>query len=881
MEAAGVIEPSYSEWASPPVLVRKRDGGVRWCIDYRKLNTVTRKDVYPLPNIDECLDTLSGNTWFSKLDANSAYWQVKIREEDRKKTAFTTKYGLYEFARMGFGLCNAPATFSRAMDLILRGLTWEVALAFLDDVVVLGKDFPDHVRNLQSVLQRFSDFHLKLKPKKCELFQQQVEFLGREVGKNQIRLKPDHVEAVANWPIPRTTKQVESFLGLVNYHRNFIQGHAEVAVPLYQITGKNKFRWGVEQQQAFEKIKDLLVTAPVLTMPNGQDPFVLDTDASNEAIGAELLQIQSGQERVIAYGSVSLSPEQRRYCVTRRELLAVVKFTRQYRHYLLGKPITVRTDHHSLVWLMNFKNPQGQLARWLEELSQYEIRLVHRPGEKHMNADALSRIPGEEPTCEAYRLGFRLKDLPCQGCTYCSKAHSNWSPFVEEVDDVVPLATRPQRIQAVGGEGAPAQGHPGPVVQGEPEAQPPGDDPGPGGGPVGQVPSPLAHLREEQVKDDHFKALREWLKTGQEPEQGTQMLWSPAEKYLWVNREQFCLEQDIICMVRDEEEVVLVPKSLREEVLQLCHNIPSAGHAGRERTKAKLRNKFYWYGMTKDVKEYLQSCATCNQSKKNTLPGRMPMRSYHAGAPMERVHLDILGPLPRTEQGYEYVMVMVDQFTKWVEVAPLTSQTAEETARAAVETFFSRFGYPFEIFTDQGRNFESRLFAGMCKMLHIHKARTTPYRPSANGQVERYNRTLMDAVRCYVGKDQANWAVYLSQIAGAMRSTVNRSTGFTPNRLMLGRETCQPVEVVYPLPRRALAGKSEDKFCAELRAAMETAHETARRTLRSTQKVMKRDYDLRTRQRSFQEDDSVYILNTAQLKGQCKKLNSPWKDQQG
>ena len=339
MLKAGIIQPSVSEWASAPVLVRKRDGGVRWCIDYRALNAVTRKDVYPLPNIEECLDTLEGNCWFSKLDANSAYYQVRLQEDDRKKTAFTTKYWLYEFVRLGFGLCNAPATFSRAMDLVLCGMNWDTVLAFLDDIVVLGRTVPDHLHNLQEVLRRFAQYGLKLKPKKCILFQEKVEFLGRDVSANKVQLKEEHVRAVATWPVPKNTKQVEQFLGLVNYHRSFLKDFAALAIPLYRITGKQAFRWEATQQVAFESIKKQLMEAPILTItPNAHDQFFLDTDASNEAVGAELLQLQEGREKVIAYGSSALTPEQRRYCITRRELLAVVRFTRQYRHYLLGRP---------------------------------------------------------------------------------------------------------------------------------------------------------------------------------------------------------------------------------------------------------------------------------------------------------------------------------------------------------------------------------------------------------------------------------------------------------------------------------------------------------------------------------------------------------------
>ena len=366
---AGVIQPSNSEWASAPVLVRKRHGSVRCCVDYCGLNTLTTKDVYPLPLIDECMDTLAGNLWFSKLDANSAYWQVKIREQDRKKTAFITKYGLYEFVRMAFGLCNAPATFSRVMNLVLRGLTWDIVLAFLDDIIVLGKSFTDHLNNIKEVLTRLRSYRLKLKPSKCVLFQKEVEFLGRWVSNTGLSMKEEHTKAVINWPVPKNTHEVEQFLGLVNYHRMFIKDFAEIACPLYGITGKREFKWEIEQQEAFDRIKEALSSVPVLSFPNNKDLFILDTDASDFAIGAELSQVQDGKEKVIAYSSLALSSEQKRYCVTRKELLAVVRFTRQFGHYLLGRHFVIRTDHNSLTWLLRFRDPQGKIARWFEELS--------------------------------------------------------------------------------------------------------------------------------------------------------------------------------------------------------------------------------------------------------------------------------------------------------------------------------------------------------------------------------------------------------------------------------------------------------------------------------------------------------------------------------
>jgi hypothetical protein len=384
------------------------------------------------------LDTLTGNVWFSKLDANSAFHQIRISPEDRQKTAIVTKYGLFEFVRIGFGLCNAPATFSRAMNLVLRGLTWSIVLAFLDDALVLGRDFQSHLDNLRSVFLRFREYDLKFKHKKCELFQTRVEFLGRHVSRGGIEMGDAYISAVREWAVPTNVKEVEKSLGFANYHRAFIAGYAEMANPLYSVTGK-PFHWGPGQQAAFDKLISALTSPPTLAMPVPEGMFVLDTDASGDAIGAELSQIQGGMEKPIAYRSLSLGRDQRKYCITRKELLAVVRFTRMYSHYLLGRRFIVRTDHHSLIWLLNFKSPQDQLARRLEELSQYNMEIHHRPGRKHTNADALSRLPHTYGAADT-AMAVHLKDIPCGGCQKCTSAHESWNTFAEEVDDVAPLA---------------------------------------------------------------------------------------------------------------------------------------------------------------------------------------------------------------------------------------------------------------------------------------------------------------------------------------------------------------------------------------------------------------------------------------------------------
>ena len=315
----------------------------RWlisvCVDYRKLNAVTRKDAYPLPRIDDTLDTLSGAHWFTTLDLISGYWQVEVEPADREKTAFCTPEGLFEFKVMPFGLCNAPATFQRLMNSALSGLHGNSCLVYLDDVIIMGNTFLDHLNNLQHVFHRIRAAGLKLQPNKCALCQKEVSFLGYIISQAGISTDLRKTERVISWPLPTSKHEVQQFLGLANYYRRFIKNFAKIAKPLHKLTEKSApFLWTAECQLAFDNLKQSLTSAPVLAHPDYNKPFILDTDASQTGIGAVLSQVQDdGCERVIAYASKTLSRQERHYCVTRLELLAVVTFVHNFRPYLLGR----------------------------------------------------------------------------------------------------------------------------------------------------------------------------------------------------------------------------------------------------------------------------------------------------------------------------------------------------------------------------------------------------------------------------------------------------------------------------------------------------------------------------------------------------------------
>ena len=389
-----VIEPSNSPWSSNVVVVKKKDNSLRFCVDYRRLNDVTIKDSYPLPRISDCLDALSEGRYFSAFDLRSGYFQVQMEEADRCKTSFVTRSGLYQFKVMPFGVTNGPATFQRLMDLTMAGLNYQICLVYLDDIILMSRTVDEHLERLKLVLDRLRGAGLKLKPSKCTLLQKTISFLGHVISENGVATDPSKIQAVQDWPVPTNITEVRSFIGLCSYCRRFVQDFARVAEPLHKLTGKRaRFEWDDTCQGAFEELKYRLISSPILAMPQDEGEYRLDTDASNDAIGAVLSQVQHGQERVIAYASRLLNKAERNYCVTRRELLAVVYFVKQFRPYVLGRPFVIRTDHAALRWLRTMVDPVGQQARWLETLEEYQFEVEHRPGKKHANADALSRRP--------------------------------------------------------------------------------------------------------------------------------------------------------------------------------------------------------------------------------------------------------------------------------------------------------------------------------------------------------------------------------------------------------------------------------------------------------------------------------------------------------
>ena len=394
----GIVRPSTSPWAAPVVLVKKKDGSPRFCVDYRRLNKVTIKDVYPLPRLDDIMDSLQGASFFSSLDLKSGYWQVAVNEEDKNKTVFITPDGLFEFNVMPFGLCNAPASFERLVDSILQEYKWKICLCYIDDIVVFSNNFSDHIERLETVLNCFHEAGLTMNTKKCRFAYTQLSIFGHIIDSSGVKPDPSRIKPVSEFPKPSTTKDVRSFLGLCSYYRRFIKGFANIANPLNSLLQKSKsFVWENKQEESFLTLKKCLTTAPILAIFTPGLPISIHTDASGYGIGAVILQKHGEMERVVAYASRTLSKAERNYSTTERECLAVVWATIKFRPYLFGASFTIVTDHHALCWLANLKDPSGRLARWAMRMQEFDFTICFKSGKKHLDADSLSRCPIDIP----------------------------------------------------------------------------------------------------------------------------------------------------------------------------------------------------------------------------------------------------------------------------------------------------------------------------------------------------------------------------------------------------------------------------------------------------------------------------------------------------
>lgn len=747
-----IIEPvADPEWLNPVVPVTKTNGRVRLCINAKKLNNVTKKSAYPQPNANRILSRLQGTKYLTSIDLSDAFYQILLSPHDRSKTAFTVgSKGTFQYKRMPMGLCNSGCTLCRLVDRLFGNKFEPEVFTYIDDFIVATKTFERHLELLWIISRIFNEAGLSISREKSHFCMTRLEYLGYIIDQEGIHANQERVKPIVEYPRPKSIKEIRRFTGMAGWYRRFIKGFSEISAPITELLkGRNrKFAWTDEAEQAFTDLKTALCSAPVLTTPDFSKPFVITCDASNMGMGGVLSQVYEDQEKVIAYMSAKFTAAQRKYHVTERECLAVISSIEKFRPYIEGAHFTVITDHASLLWLQNVKDPTGRFARWALRLQAYDFDLIHRKGKLMCVPDALSR-------------SVELIELE----------------KIKSTSDQWYLMLRKNFIES-------------------PESYP-----------------------YFQIKN------------------GTILKYCRHKK-------------------NDQAWKILIPADARKDILIECHDSKLAAHGGFHKTLQRIKQNYYWPKMVEDIKKYVRNCDICRATKPRNEVARAPMGKYRdAVRPWRMITLDFCGPYPLTNSRNRFLLVVVDSFSKFVSVKPMTQSSAADTIRFLKNEIFLKFGVPEIVISDNGPQLRSNLFNDFLNQYNVKHWKTASYHPQANA-TEAANKTVVNAIRAYIADitDQRNWDANLSEIACAVNSSIHSSTGNTPYSINFGHEMA-----LDGAEYEILIDPNHNTHTHETR--FDRIRKEVAKKLRESYEKSKKRYDLRSRNIEYKPGETVWLKN--------------------
>ena len=839
---AGIIKYSDSPYASQIVLVRKKTGDIRICVDYRALNKKTIKDAFPLPKIEECIESLAGAKYFCSLDLTQGYLQVKINEEDTHKTAFRALGSLYEYSRLPFGLCNSPATFSRLMHRCFGDDFQEGIIFYLDDILVYSSTISEMFQKLDLVFSKLQHHGLKLKPTKCHFFKEEVSFLGHKITSSGIHTDPEKIRAVSEFIRPNSDKTLRQFLGLTSYFRRFIKNFALIASPLHGLLKGQKIKkqvktdnwskkWTEECEHAFTTLKSKLIDAPILIYPNFNKPFYLEVDASIIGFGAVLFQMNGRQKQVIAYASRKLKVQEQTikgYSSMKLEFLALHwAITKKFKDYLYGakQQFIVRTDNHPLSRMMQSKQTTADMGK-LAELADYNFIIEYKPGKTNLAADALSRNP-VTPTDD-------IENIQEEIVQYLAEQEGNTAIPDEVIAEVEPEISM-HKIQSF----------------------------------INQIQTTSMNnstcnisLKNQQEEDPHISKIVNFIGKGEKPKYKDYKHESKFVRRCLSSWSSFKIVDDILykTVQQNHEHVnlIVVPTSMKEMILTQLHTM--AGHQGLERTVELIRSRYYWPTIVQDTKDFIKACKRCKIAKEPVPKLKTKMQHLTAMKPLDIIAIDFT-ILEMSSSGIENVLVMTDVFSKFTISVPTKDQTAKTVAKILVKEWFNKLGIPSRIHSDRGKSFENKVIQELAKLYGITKSRTTPYHPEGNSQVERYNRTLHDLLRTLEKDKKLKWPDYIQELTSIYNCTPHSTTGYTPYFLFFGRTPRLPIDNMIGCDEAQLSDLTTDEWVKHQREKVQTAIKLASERINKKAKQRKKRHDRKITANDLELGTKVLLRN--------------------
>ncbi|CAD7092814.1 unnamed protein product [Hermetia illucens] len=769
---AGIIRPSESEYSSPVILVAKSDGTDRLCIDYRALNAITVKEPFPVPSVEEQVAQLAGNSFFTTLDFISGYYQIPIAESSKKYTAFATHVGQYEFNVAPFGLTNAPFKFQREIRKITSRMKRRV-VSYVDEIIIPSKNIKEGLEALDEFLGILAEIGMTLNIKKCTFLATEVSFLGHRITKEGLLPGEVKTDAIQKFPTPSNRTEVRRCLGLTSFFRRFVQGYAQIALPLTRLL-KTKdaepFTWTFLEQEAFDTLRRALYHPPILEIYDVKRQHEVHTDASSNGIAGVLLQESDNGLKPVMYFSRKCSETEAKYHSHELEVLAIVDSLERFRMFLIGKRFRVITDCAAPL--------HPHIARWWLRLQEYDCEYIHRSADRMRHVDALSRAPVEPPNPTKTVADLVLK------------------VELDEHDFLTTIQLQDMKLANI------------------------------------------------------VKVLQ-----GMRSEQATQI------------RREYVYKNNRLYRKVDDQLRFVVPTAMRWRVVRTYHD--DMGHFAPEKTLDRLRKDFWFPKMRKYVKSYISACMECVYNK--TVTGKAEGQLYIDTVkpiPFMRLHLDHVGPLPKTSRGNQYILGITDPFTKFPVLKAVRSVNTQPVIRALNE-LTSYFGLPAIVVTDRGTAFTSPNFAEYCKLNGIQHIQTAVRTPRANGSIERINQTACKCLPASCVSD-SDWDTAIRDIQWTLNINTNATTKYSPNDLIFDFRLR---DVVHNRLVQAIHDEANDS-----QESIDIRRERATKAIEAEQAKWKQRFDRQRKKPSqYQEGDLVVITNVAPSTGFSRKLEPRYR----